>query len=192
MLAVTAPKHQACTTAMLRISIQDVELLLGGSLGPGKPLAKGKSPEGVRGGCKRAFRPGEQRSPKSFLHHQNPLCWTQGAKVSQESFAPPKASPSDPGSKGLPRVFCTTQNLFCTGATSCRTSARGFLLVGFKKICCTLSKPLWRFSLFRQFPRPVPKTTLCSCPASTDKPEHVPKPLLLCAFGPPMPKPGDM
>ena len=33
-----------------------------------------------------------------------------------------------PGSKGLPRVFCTTQTLFCTGATPFRTSARGLLL----------------------------------------------------------------
>ena len=31
----------------------------------------------------------------------------------------------DAGSKGLPRVFCTTKTLFCTGATLLCTSARG-------------------------------------------------------------------
>ena len=31
----------------------------------------------------------------------------------------------DPGSKGLPRVFCTTQNLLCAGATPFHTNARG-------------------------------------------------------------------
>ena len=38
----------------------------------------------------------------------------------------------------LPRVFCTTQTLCCTGAAPFRTSARGFLLARSKKTCCTL------------------------------------------------------
>ena len=38
-----------------------------------------------------------------------------------------------PASKGLPRVFCTTQTLFCTGATPFRTSARGLLPAGSKR-----------------------------------------------------------
>ena len=38
------------------------------------------------------------------------------------------------GSKGLPRVFCTTQNLYCTGACPFRTSARGLLLAGSKNL----------------------------------------------------------
>ena len=38
-----------------------------------------------------------------------------------------------PGSKGLPRVFCTTQTPFCTGATPFRTNARGLLLAGSKR-----------------------------------------------------------
>ena len=47
--------------------------------------------------------------------------------------------PLDPGSKGLPRVFCTAQNLFCTSAIPFRTGARGFLHAGSKQTCCTLS-----------------------------------------------------
>ena len=39
----------------------------------------------------------------------------------------------DAGSKSHPRVFCTTQTLFCTGATPFRTSARGLLLAGSKR-----------------------------------------------------------
>ena len=38
-----------------------------------------------------------------------------------------------PGSKGLPRLFCTTLTLFCTSATPFRTSARGLLLAGSKR-----------------------------------------------------------
>ena len=40
----------------------------------------------------------------------------------------------DPGSRGLPRVFCTAQILFCTGAIPFRTSARGFVLAGSKRL----------------------------------------------------------
>ena len=47
--------------------------------GPGKLPKKGKSPKVVRGGCKifkglfDSLWPREQRSPKSLLHHPNPL-----------------------------------------------------------------------------------------------------------------------
>ena len=44
-----------------------------GSRGPGKLPEKRKSPKVVRGGCKSSFRPREQKSPKSLLHHPNPL-----------------------------------------------------------------------------------------------------------------------
>ena len=44
-----------------------------GSHGPGKLPEKRKSPKVVRGGCKRSFGPREQKSPKSLLHHSNPL-----------------------------------------------------------------------------------------------------------------------
>ena len=44
-----------------------------GSHGLGKLPEKRKSPKVVRGGCKRSFGPREQKSPKSLLHHPNPL-----------------------------------------------------------------------------------------------------------------------
>ena len=58
-----------------------------------------------------------------------------------------------PGSKGLPRVFCTTQTLFCTGATPFRTSARGLLLAGSQRPFAPSPNHFRELSLFRQFPR---------------------------------------
>ena len=40
----------------------------------------------------------------------------------------------DSGTEGLPRVFCTTQDLCCIGATPFRTSAGGLLLIGSKTL----------------------------------------------------------
>ena len=68
-----------------------------------------------------------------------------------------------PGSKGLPRVFCTTQTLFCTGATPFRTSARGLLLAGSKRPFAPSPNPLSgtftfrAISQVRRFPNPGPK-----------------------------------
>ena len=44
-----------------------------------------------------------------------------------------------PGSKGLPRVFCTTQTLFCTGATPVSHQCKRPLARGVQKTFCTLS-----------------------------------------------------
>ena len=57
------------------------------------------------------------------------------------------------GSKGLPRVFCTTQTLFCTGASPFRTSARGLWLAGSKRPFAPSPNHLRELSLFGQFPR---------------------------------------
>ena len=57
------------------LRIQTARFLLG-CCGPGKLTKRGKSPKVIRGGCK--------RSVLTLLG--------QGAKVSQESFAPPKPS----------------------------------------------------------------------------------------------------
>ena len=45
-----------------------------GSRGPGKVPGKGKSPKVVGAGCKRSFRPREQRSPKAFCTTQTLSC----------------------------------------------------------------------------------------------------------------------
>ena len=70
----------------------------------------------------------------------------EGAKGLFDSFGPS-------WSKGLPRVFCTTQTLFCTGATPFRTSARGLLLAGSKRPFAPSPNHFRELSLFRQFPR---------------------------------------
>ena len=57
-----------------------------------------------------------------------------------------------PGSKGLPRVFCTTQTLFCTGAIPFCTSARGLLLAGSKRAFAPSPNHFRELSLFGQFP----------------------------------------
>ena len=57
-----------------------------------------------------------------------------------------------PGSKGLPGVFCTTQTIFCTGATPFRTSARGLLLAGSKRPFAPSPNHFRELSLFGQFP----------------------------------------
>ena len=58
-------------------------------------------------------------------------------------------------SKGLPRVFATNQNLFCTGATSFCTSARGILLAGSKRPVAPSPNHFLEFPFLRQFPRSV-------------------------------------
>ena len=58
-----------------------------------------------------------------------------------------------PGSKGLPRIFCTTQTLFCTSAAPFRSSARGLLLVGSKRPFAPSPNNFREPSLFGQFPR---------------------------------------
>ena len=60
----------------------------------------------------------------------------------------------EPGSKGLRKDFCTTQNCFCTGAKWGCTGARGFVLPGSKRPFAPSPQHFWEFSLFGQFPRP--------------------------------------
>ena len=74
-------------------------------------------------------------------------------------------TPLGPGSKGLPRVFCTTQTLFCTGATPFRTSARGLLLVGSKRPFAPSPNHFRELSLFGQFPRSAASQFLPSFPS---------------------------
>ena len=87
-----------------------------GCCGPGKLSKKGKSQKWLAEGAKGPF--------DSF--------WAQGAKVSQESFAPPKPS----------------------FATPFRTSARGLLLAGSKRPLIFAPSPnhFRERSLFGQFP----------------------------------------
>ena len=66
----------------------------------------------------------------------------------------------DPGSKSHPRVFCTTQTLFCTGAKWGCTGARGVLLAGSKRPVAPSPNHFWGFSLFGQFPRSVASQAL--------------------------------
>ena len=61
----------------------------------------------------------------------------------------------DPGSKGLRKVFCATQNCFCTGAKWGCTCARGFVLPGSKRPFAPSLKRFWEFAFFGQFPRPA-------------------------------------
>ena len=64
-----------------------------------------------------------------------------------------------PESKGLRKVFCTTQNCFCTGAKCVRlqVTARGFVLPGSNRPFApsVRRKHFWEFSLSGQFPRPA-------------------------------------
>ena len=62
--------------------------------------------------------------------------WTQGAKVSQESFAQPKP------------FLCTSATPFCTGA-------KDFLFAGSKTPVAPSPNHFWEFALFGQFPRSV-------------------------------------
>ena len=59
-----------------------------------------------------------------------------------------------PGGKGLPRVFCTTQTLFCTGATPFRTSARRLLLMGSKRPFAPSPSNFRDFHFSDNFPGP--------------------------------------
>ena len=59
----------------------------------------------------------------------------------------------DPGSKGLPRVFCTTKTLFCTGATLFCTNARGLWRPCPKGPFAPSPNHFWEFSTFRPSPR---------------------------------------
>ena len=54
----------------------------------------------------------------------------------------------DPGSKGLQRVFCTTQSLFAPVRLHFVLAQEAFCSLG-PKICCTLSLPLFGIFLFR-------------------------------------------
>ena len=59
-----------------------------------------------------------------------------------------------PGSKGLPRVLCTTQTLFCTGATPISHQCKRPLARGVQKTFFALSPNRFReLSLFGRFPR---------------------------------------
>ena len=53
--------------------------------------------------------------------------------------------PCDPGSRGPQRVFCTTQNLFCTGAAPFRTNAKCFLFAGSKWAVAPSPNHFWEF-----------------------------------------------
>ena len=65
--------------------------------------------------------------------------WTQGAKVSEKSFAPPKTA------------FAPVQN----GVWVVQKTFRRPLLPGSKRPFAPSPKHFWEFSLFGQFPRPV-------------------------------------
>ena len=54
----------------------------------------------------------------------------------------------DPWSKGLPRVFCTTQTRFCTGATLSCTSARGIWRPWSKTPFAPSPNHFWEISIF--------------------------------------------
>ena len=79
-----------------------------------------------------------------------------------------------PGSKGLPRVFCTTQTLFCTAATPFRTSARGLLLAGSKRPFAPSPNHFRELSLFGQ--RLLPASLETQDPDSTPNSEEFEKP----------------
>ena len=75
-----------------------------------------KVPKVVRRGCKRCFGPREQRSPKSLLHHQNPVLHRV-----QLSFAPVQEDFGALGPKHLLHPLLTTLGTFEVSGPCSRT-----------------------------------------------------------------------
>ena len=86
--------------------------------------------------------------------------WERGSRIgnSREWLREGAKGLLYPGSKGLPRVSCTFQNLFCTGVILFCTSARGFSLSGSKRPFAPSRNHFPGISYFRP---PLPGGLVC-------------------------------
>ena len=80
----------------------------------------------------------------------NPKVLGESPKManSQKWFGEGATGSLSSGSKSLPRVFCTVQNLFCAGAAPFCTGATPFSFLGLKRPFAPSPKHFWEFSIF--------------------------------------------
>ena len=102
-----------------------------GSRRPGELPERGGSPKAVGGGCKRSWTCGGKVSHRSYSWQAADLDIARKGKSPRVVRGGYKRSF---GSKGLPRVFCTTQNLpLRRSATPFRTGSKRSSLPGTKR-----------------------------------------------------------